>query len=122
MDMHDTILIRELTESFTTQLTWYRDLCDIAQQLLSHIVISRGDLSGFRDGLQKKQALLKNIESERQRIGPYVSQWQAVKEQMPSDETIAQLNLVLVQTESVIGEFLSIEEQLQKCLAHAVHG
>jgi hypothetical protein len=111
---NDTILIQTLSESFRGQLKRYIGLRDVVRQLLSRIVLSRGDLSQISDGLQKKKELLEAIEAERQQIAEKVEEWQSRKNSISRSEDTDQLEHILEQVTDAIREFLSEEEQLRK--------
>ena len=74
MDENDTILIQDLTDSFSRQLQWYRQLRDLVRKILGRLVLSRGDTSGVITGFEHKKALLDKIEDERNRSADLVEE------------------------------------------------
>lgn len=111
---NDTILIQTLRESFRGQLERYVGLRDVVRQLLSRIVLSRGDLSQISDGLMKKKELLDAIEAERRRVAEKIEEWQCRKKCISPSEDTRQLENVLEQVTDAIREFLNEEEQLRR--------
>lgn len=117
---NDTILIRTLIESYRGQLERYCSLRDTARQVMSRLVLSRGDLSQVTDGLIKKKELLEAIEIERNRVALEVARWQERKAQFePCAETEA-FEGVLRQISDAIQEFLEDEAQLRRYLEGVV--
>jgi hypothetical protein len=116
MDENDILLILQLKETFSSQLSWYRDLRDLVRKILSRLVLSRGDVSGVISGLEKKKKLLETIEAERNRTADIVMQWQQRKSNLKSDQSVEDLNVILDQMGTVIREFLDEEEQLKNYL------
>ena len=114
MNEHDTILVRDLSETFRRQLVWYQELRDLVGKILSRLVLSRGDVSGVISGLEKKKVLLEAIESERNRNSGLIAQWQERKGSIEKNGSVQELEMVLEQTSGAICEFLDEEEQLKK--------
>jgi len=114
MDDNDTILIRELKNSYVMQLDWYRELGMVVQKILGKLILSRGDISGLVSGLEKKQKILAFIENERNRVSDYVKQWQERKKCVANEDEVQELNLLLTDVEKAIKAFLNEEDQLKK--------
>ena len=117
---NDKILIQELTESFRRQLECYKELKKIVRQLLSRLVLSRGDLSQLAGGLKEKQELLGTITGERTRIAGMIEQWQLRKSEVGQCEPVDTFQAVLQQVTDAIHDFLNDETQLQKYLEGVV--
>lgn len=120
MDDNDTILMRDLTVSYQSQLARYRSLRDVVRQLMSKLILSRGDLSGMIASLEKKQQLLKDIESERDRTAPLVAHWETRKTLVSPGSGGELLNTVLQQIADTIREFLDEEDQLRKYIERII--
>lgn len=114
MDDDDTILMNGLTVSYQSQLVRYRSLRDVVRQLMSKLILSRGDLSGMIASMEKKQLLLKDIEIERDRIAPLIARWETRKALVSPGPGVELLNTVLQQVTDAIREFLDEEDQLRK--------
>jgi hypothetical protein len=116
MNEHDTILIQELTSSYNRQLVWYKELRDFVQKVLSRLILSRGDISGLMVGLEKKQKLMEQIDTERRRTADSVKKWQDLKLQLAICDEIDELNDTLEKTSIAIKDFLDEEEKLKRYL------
>ena len=114
--INDTILIQSLTESYRGQLDRYRSLGTEVNQLLSKLVLSRGDLSRVTAGFRKKQQLLEAIEAERGRVAGMVAQWEKIKNGVGHSDAADELDTVLQQVSDAIRSFLDNETQLQRYL------
>ena len=117
---NDKILIQSLRDSFRCQLDCYNTLRDVVRQIMSRLVLSRGDLSQLVEGFQKKKVLIATIEHERSRVAQQVEQWQQRKAHIGACETIDQFEQVLQKVTDAIQHFLNDEEQLQKYLEGVV--
>jgi len=118
--MDDSTLISALVESYGRQLLLYQSLTALVQKTLSQIILTRGEISGLMGEFGRKKVLLEDILKERAAAEPLVASWQDRKAAVPKSERTAQLDLLLSKTQTVIREFLDGEEQLKKCLEHAV--
>ena len=117
---NDKILIQSLHNSFCCQLECYNTLRDVVRQLMSRLVLSRGDLSKLVEGFQKKKVLIDKIENERFRVAQQVEQWQQRKAHIGTCETIERFEQTLQKVTDAIQHFLNDEEQLQKYLEGVV--
>jgi tRNA C32,U32 (ribose-2'-O)-methylase TrmJ len=117
---NDTILIRELKNSYTMQLGWYRELGMLVQKILGKLILSRGDISGLVSGLEKKQKILAFIENERNRTSDRVKQWQERKKYVTNEDEVQELNSILTDVEKVIKAFLNEEDQLKKYIERLI--
>ena len=115
MNQNDTILIQDLTETYTRQLTLYKELKEAVQKLLSRLVLSRGDLSILSGGFEKKNSLLEKIAREREQNTSIIEKWQERKKNIPADE-VAGFNEILDRTQAAIRSFLDEEDKLKKYL------
>lgn len=113
---NDTILIRTLNESYQSQLELYNGMRTIVRQLMSRLVLSRGDLAQLAESLQKKMQFLAAIEKERTRIAEYVETWQSRKNSVPASAETDELNETLQKVSDAIQAFLHDEAQLQTYL------
>jgi hypothetical protein len=118
--MDDSTLISSLVESYRRQLVLYQNLTALVQKTLSQVILSRGDVSGLMGDFGRKKSLLEEILKERAAAESLVVSWQQRKATVPKSDRTAQLDSLLVKTQNVIREFLDGEEQLKKCLEHAV--
>jgi hypothetical protein len=116
MNEDDRILIQELTSSYHLQFVWYKELRDFVRKILSRLILSRGDISGLMIGLEKKQKLMEQIETERRRMADSVSKWQDLKMRLAVTDEINELNDILGKTSIAIKEFLDEEDKLKKYL------
>ncbi len=116
--MDYSILIEELTQSFTNQIKVYEQLQVIVQKILGQIALSRGDFSGVMGLFEEKQKLLEKIEKERENSNKSVEIWQKEKDNIPPSDEKDQLDRTLAETEKVIKDFLATEDQLKKYLEH----
>lgn len=120
---NDTLLMRDLTDSYSGQLERYGALRDITRQLMGKLVLSRGDFSSVTDGLTRKRQLLDAIETERGRIARQVMMWEKRKAAIARCEDSNRLDTVLQRVTDTIKEFLDDETQLRKylesCIARA---
>jgi hypothetical protein len=114
MTENDKIIIRELINSYSSQLTGYRDLCDYVRKLLSRLILSRGDISVLMSGLEKKKKLMEKIDTERQNCVANVQTWQILKTRHAQNEDVLELNNLLEKTSGQIKDFLEEEEKLKK--------
>lgn len=110
---NDKILIQTLTGSFRRQLDIYTRLRDIVRQLLSKLVLSRGDLSGVSGSFQRKKELVDKIENERNSISDHIDQWQKRKNDIERTDDVEQLEEVLRKVTDTVQEFLKDEDQLR---------
>jgi len=117
---NDTILIRTLIESYRGQLERYCGLRDTARQVMSRLVLSRGDLSQVTEGLMRKKELLEAIETERSRVAREVAWWQERKAQVEPCAETETFEGVLRQISDAIQEFLEDEAQLRRYLEGVV--
>lgn len=117
---NDTILIRELTNSYTLQFGWYQELRELVQKTLGKLILSRGDISGVISGLEKKSKLLDTIEAERNRTSEYVKKWHERKKHIEAKDA-EELNSVLMKIETAIKDFLNEEDQLKKYIEHLLN-
>lgn len=113
---NDTILIRTLNESYQSQLELYNGMRTIVRQLMSRLVLSRGDLAQLADSLQKKMQFLDAIEKERARIAGFVELWQSRKNSVHVSAATDELNETLQKVSDAIQAFLYDEAQLQTYL------
>jgi hypothetical protein len=116
MNEHDTILIQELTSSYSQQLIWYKELKDVVRKILSRLILSRGNMTELIAGLEKKQRLMECIETERKRILASVQIWQENKFQFTANDEVNFFNDILTKTSDAIKDFLDEEEKLKKYL------
>jgi len=116
--MNDTVIISELSASYSKQIRWYRDLSGLVQKTLSQLVLSRGNVAGVMGNFEKKQQIFSHIAEERRRISEAAAQWQTRKPHASSSREADKLDGLLSETETVIKEFLDGEEQLKRYLEH----
>ena len=114
--INDTILIQTLSDSYRGQLGRYRSLDDIVRQLISRLVLSRGDLSQAASGFREKQTLLGAIERERTRVADLVAQWELRKTAIGHSAIADDFDALLHQVADAIRRFLEDETQLQQYL------
>jgi hypothetical protein len=114
MNANDTLIIRELKESYGTQLRYYSALADTVGRIISRLVLSRGDFGSIKTDLSEKVRLLECIEQERTRTAGHVRLWQERKEQIATRSDARDLDDVLQETQKVIRNFLDGEEQLKQ--------
>jgi hypothetical protein len=120
LSVDNKTLIAGLTRSYTHQLELYKTLTALVQKALSHVVLSRGDLSGLIPVFTKKQELIDTIVKERQEMDPSVRLWQDRKADLRQSAQSQELDELLKTTQSAIFEFLEYEEQLKKYLEHVL--
>jgi hypothetical protein len=120
MNENGTLIIRELKESFCRQLCYYRDLRDIVQKLVSDLILSRVDVGGIKEDLERKRELLACIERERASIADHVGIWQERKGNLGASADAQELDGVLRETEKMIRNFLDGEAQLKKYFEHVL--
>ena len=114
MNDNDTLLIRELSDSFRMQLDYYKALSGIVRKIMTRLVLSRGNFGVIGPDLAEKQRLLVCIEGERSRTAHQVQSWQERKKGFASTPDAIELDTVLQETERVIRDFLDGEDQLRK--------
>jgi len=110
---NDTILIQTLTGSFRRQLAIYVQLRDVVRQLMSKLVLSRGDLSPVTGSFQRKKELIDAIENERNTVSDHIDQWQERKSDIRRTADVEQLEEVLQKVTDTVQEFLKDEDQLR---------
>ncbi|MBN1129365.1 MAG: hypothetical protein JXA71_10280 [Chitinispirillaceae bacterium] len=113
MNENDTLIIRELKDSYDQQLRYYRALTDTVRNIMGRLVLSRGDFGSVTTGLTEKRRLLTCIEEERTRTAGHVRFWQERKEQFSGTAVAQEFDGVLRETENNIRDFLDAEEQLK---------
>ncbi len=111
---NDTILVKELIESYRGQFDRYCSLRNLTRELMGRLVLRRGDLSAVFDTLRKKQVLLEAVEAERTRIAGRVTEWQKRKNEIAPCEATYMLNDILNKVADVIREFLDDEFQVRR--------
>jgi hypothetical protein len=120
---NDTILMRDLTDSYCGQLERYGALRDMTRQLMGKLVLSRGDFSAVTDSLTRKRHLLDTIETERGRVARLILLWEERKATIVHCDDSERLETVLQRVTDTIKEFLDDETQLRKylegCIARA---
>jgi hypothetical protein len=116
MTDNDTMVIRELKDSYCRQLDCYRALGETVNKILSRLVLTRGDFSSVKVEFAEKQRLLGCIESERAGATGRVREWQERKSAMAGRDEAKELDGVLRQIETAIRKFLEGEEQLKRYL------
>lgn len=114
MTDNDTILIQTLTDSYQRQLNLYTELRDIVRQLLSKLVLSRGDLSPVADSFQRKKELVEAVDSERKAVSECIVKWQERKTEIERTPESERFESILQKVTDTIREFLDDEEQLRK--------
>ena len=113
-------IVDELSQSFTCQITWYKELKALVQKILGKISLSRGNIACAADLFEQKQKLLTQIITERERIRPYIDTWQKNKQNASLSLSAATLDAILAEIESEIKEFLELEEQLKTCIEYTI--
>jgi hypothetical protein len=113
---NETIIIRELCDSYRLQLGFYKGLSKTVQRILSKLILSRGDLSALKNDFAEKKHFLDLIEAERLKTAPQVKIWQETKSQSKKNKEALELDGILNETETTIKTFLDGEEQLKKHL------
>jgi hypothetical protein len=114
--INDTILIQTLIDSYRGQLERYRSLDDIVRQLISRLILSRGDMSQVSAGFREKQALIDAIETERVRVADLVARWELRKTAIGHSDSTDAFDVLLQQVADTIRRFLEDETQLQQYL------
>jgi hypothetical protein len=120
MNENDTILIRELSDSYRHQLGFYTTLGETVHRILSRLILSRGDFSGVKGDFAEKQRLLECIDSERGKTSGSIKVWQERKSFIADHEAAKELDRVLREIESAIKKFLDGEEQLKRYLEQMI--
>lgn len=110
---NDKILIQTLAGSFRRQLVIYTRLRDVVRQLLSKLVLSRGDLSPVNGSFKQKKELIDAIENERSTISGYIDEWQKRKNDIERTDDVEQLEEILRKVTDTVQEFLKDEDQLR---------
>lgn len=110
---NDTILIQTLTDSYQRQLDLYSELRDIVRQLLSKLVLSRGDLSPVAGSFQRKKELIEAVDSERKTVSEFIVRWQERKKAIERTPESERFESILQKVTDTIREFLDDEEQLR---------
>jgi hypothetical protein len=118
--MDDTTLISELSVSFTRQLQLYGELKKLVDSTFGKLVLSRGDVSRIVPAMERKNALVSTIVTERQRVQPRIVEWQERKASTTDSPGRRALDEVLERTERAIKEFLQSEDQMKRYLEHIV--
>ena len=67
MNIDDTSLVRELTESFSSQVNTYCELKALVQKMMGKLILSRGDFTGLMGSMEQKKRLLDSIEHNQGR-------------------------------------------------------
>ena len=116
MNIDDTLLIQELTESFSSQNNTYRELITLVQKMMGKLILSRGDFAGLMSSMEQKKQLLDSIEHERSLHYNAIVQWQQRKKSIKSSPEVNLLDELFAHTGRVIKEFIDEEEQLQTYL------
>ena len=116
MNIDDTSLVRELTESFSSQVNTYCELKALVQKMMGKLILSRGDFTGLMGSMEQKKRLLDSIEHERLLHNNAIIQWQQRKRSIESSPEVNALDEILAHTGSVIKEFIDEEDQLQSYL------
>jgi hypothetical protein len=114
--MEDSCCVAQLTASFTRQIQWYRELSRIVQKTLSQLVLSRGDVTPVIASVAQKNLIIDKIAEEREAIREASDFFRRRKSQMKPSPEKADLDRLLVSSESVIKEFLDGEDQLKRYL------
>jgi hypothetical protein len=113
MNENDTLIIRELKDSYLQQLLYYTVLTETVRTILGRLVLSRGDFGSVSTGLAEKRRLLNSIEEERTRTAGHVRLWQECKDRFSGTVAAQEFDGVLQKTEKKIRDFLDAEEQLK---------
>lgn len=120
MENGDSLLVKELTDTFNYQMQMYRELKVLVQKMIGKLVISRGDMSGLLSSMEQKQKIIESIESERSRHSDAIMQWQLKKNNVTMSPEVGVLEKVLECTGCAIRDFIDEEEQLkiylEKCI------
>jgi hypothetical protein len=119
MENGDSLLVKELTDTFTCQMQMYRELKVLVQKMIGKLVISRGDMSGLLSSMEQKQKIIESIESERSRHSDAIMQWQLKKNNVTMSPEVGVLEKVLESTGCAIRDFIDQEEQLRNYLENA---
>lgn len=114
--INDTILIQTLADSYRGQLARYRSLDCIVRQLISRLILSRGDMAQVTSGFREKQTLLDEIEMERTRVADLVARWESRKTAIGHTDSADEFDELLNQVADTIRRFLENEKQLQQYL------
>jgi hypothetical protein len=114
MNENDTLILRDLKNSYRQQLFYYRALGEVVRKIMSRLELSRGDFGTIKGDLTEKQRLLTCIEQERTRTAPQVNRWQEHKQRMVLTDDAREFDAILQETETVIRDFLDGEDQLRK--------
>lgn len=114
--MDDAHVVEELTESFSRQLRWYCELRTLTDSALSSIVLSRGNVAAIMPSFGRKRELVDSIGEERARIREVIDLWQKRKAALGGAAGVAELDVLLKETEEVIRAYLRSEQQLQTYL------
>jgi hypothetical protein len=121
MNENDTMLVKELSDSYRLQRDCYTALGDRVNKIVGHLVLSRGDLSSVKDDFSEKRRLLNCIDKERARSGGRIAEWQERKKGLADCREARELDGVLKETEVAIKKFLEGETQLERYLGRMVH-
>jgi hypothetical protein len=120
MENGDSLLVKELTDTFTCQMQMYRELKVLVQKMIGKLVISRGDMSGLLSSMEQKQKIIESIESERSRHSDAIMQWQLKKNNVTMSPEVGVLEKVLESTGCAIRDFIDQEEQLRNYLEKCI--
>jgi hypothetical protein len=120
MDISDTMLVKELTDTFNYQILMYRELKLLVQKMIGKLVLSRGDMSGLLSSMEQKKKLIESIENERFQHSDAIMQWQLKKNNVTMSPEIGVLERVLDDTGCAIREFIDEEEQLRTYLEKCI--
>ena len=112
--INDTILIQSLADSYRGQLERYRSLDELVCQLMSRLVLSRGDLTRITSGFREKKMLIDAIEDERMKVADLVVQWEERKKMIGRSAATDDFENVLQQVTEAIRKFLDDEAQMQQ--------
>lgn len=116
--MNNSFLVADLTESYTMQLAYYRELGCLGQRILGQVVLSRGDLTSVMPLFEEKERCMDTIVRERERVKQQTDSWQACKGEVTDVPGADRLDAILADTEAAIREFLRSEDQLKRYLDH----
>lgn len=120
MENGDSLLVKELTDTFNYQMQMYRELKVLVQKMIGKLVVSRGDMSGLLSSMEQKQKIIESIESERSRHSDAIMQWQLKKNNVTMSPEVGVLEKVLECTGCAIRDFIDEEEQLRTYLEKCI--
>lgn len=120
MENGDSLLVKELTDTFNYQMQMYRELKVLVQKMIGKLVVSRGDMSGLLSSMEQKQKIIESIESERSSHSDAIMQWQLKKNNVTMSPEVGVLEKVLECTGCAIRDFIDEEEQLKMYLEKCI--